>query len=120
MLILLEPPVIDEGSFLPRPSVIAKGNKRVKIGAPVYIYSGFDVVIDCNIVSGALPINITWFHNGSSYPTRGNTSITISITDAHNGDVFMCRADNRHGFDTENTTIYVVYGKYMYVYNLYS
>ena len=90
--------------------VITRGNKRVEIGTPVYVYSGFVVIIDCKIVNGSLPINITWFRNGSPYPTRGNIS-TITISDASNGDVFKCRADNIIGFDIENTTIYVEYGK---------
>ena len=64
-------------------------------------------------MNGTSPINITWFRNGSPYPTGGNTS-TITITDVRNGDVFKCRADNIIGFDTENTTIYVQYGKYTY------
>ena len=110
----IDPPVIDKGSFVQRPSVITRGNKRVKIGTPVYVHSGFDVIIDCNIVNGTPPINITWFHNGSPYPTRGSVS-TIAITDASNGDVFKCRADNIIGFDTESTTIHVEYGMCIYV-----
>ena len=111
---IIDPPVIDKGSFVPRPSVITRGNKKVKIGTPVYVHSGFDVIIDCNIVNGTPPINITWFRNGSPYPTRGSVS-TITITDANNGDVFKCRADNIIGFDTESTTIHVEYGKCIYV-----
>ena len=76
----------------------------------MYVHSGFDVIIDCNIVNGTSPLNITWFRNGSPYPTRGSVS-TITITDASNGDVFKCRADNIIGFDTESTTIHVEYGK---------
>ena len=87
-----------------------KGNKKVKIGTPVYVHSGFDVIIDCNVAIGEPPINLTWFRNGSPDPTRGNVS-TITITDASNGDVFKCRADNIIGFDTKNSTIYVVCGK---------
>ena len=68
-------------------------------------------MIDCNIANGTPPINITWFRNGSPYATGGNDS-TITITDARNGDVFMCKVDNIIGFDTENTTIYVEGGKY--------
>ena len=107
----LDPPDIDEGSHVPRPSVITRGNKRVNIGTPVYVYTGYDVIIDCNIVNGTSPINITWFRNGSPYPTGGNVS-TITITDASNGDVFRCRVDHTDGFDTEKTTIHVEYGKY--------
>ena len=107
---ILDPPYIDEGSFLPRPSVITRGNKTVTIGTPVYVYNGFDVTIDCNIVNGTPPITIQWFRNGSPDPTRGNVS-TITITDASNGDVFKCRADNIIGFDAESTVIYVIAGK---------
>ena len=113
-LCTLDPPDIDEGSFVPRPSNITKGNKRVKIGTPVYVHNGFDVIIDCNIVYGEPPINIQWFRNGLPDPTRGNDS-TITITDPSNNEVFTCRANNSGGFDTENTTIYITYGKYMCV-----
>ena len=126
-LYILDPPDIDEGSFVPRPSFITRENKRVKIGTPVYLHSGFDVIIDCNIIIGEPPITIQWFRNGSSDPTRGNVS-NITITDARDNEVFKCRADNHIGFDIENTTIYVEYGKYMYkpvyayilcIYNIY-
>ena len=111
-ILLLDVPNIDEGSFVPRPSVITRDNKRVKIGAPVYVRDEFDVIIDCNIVNGTPPITIVWYRNGSPDPTRGNVS-TITITDASNGDVFKCRADNNIGFDTENTTIYIIGGKWI-------
>ena len=110
-IFLLDPPDIDEGLFVPRPATITKGNKRVKIGTPLYGYIGFYAVIDCNIVNGTPPITITWFRNGSPYPTETNNFITIRLTGAHNGDVFECRADNNIGFDTESTTIYVLNGK---------
>ena len=111
---ILDPPVIDEGPHIPRPSVITRGNKTVKIGTPVYVHDGFDVIIDCNIVNGTSPITIQWFHNGSPDTTRGNVS-TITITDASNGDVLKCRADNLIGFDTKNTVIHVKYGKCTYI-----
>ena len=43
----------------------------VKIGTPVYVYNGFDVIIDCKFLNGSIPITIKWFRNGSSYPNRG-------------------------------------------------
>ena len=96
---------------MPRPSVITRGNRRVKIGTSVYVHNGFTVIIDCKIVSGSLPVNITWFRNGLLYPTR-QSFFTITLTDPRNGDVFSCRADNIIGNDTsENTTIHK-YGKY--------
>ena len=75
----------------------------------MYVYDGFDVITDCDIVNGTLPITIQWFRNGLPDTTRGNVS-TITITDASNGDVFKCRANNIIGFDTEYTTIHVEYG----------
>ena len=85
---------------------------RVNIGTPVYVHNGFNVTIDCNIVNGTPPITIQWFRNGSPDPTRGNVS-TIITTNASNGDVLMCRADNIEGFDSEITVIYVGHGKYV-------
>ena len=102
--------MIDEGSFIPKPSVVTRGNKAVNIGTPVYVYTGYDVIIDCNIVNGTPPITIQWFRNGSPDLTRGNVS-TITITNASNDEVFKCRADNIEGFDTENTVIHVITGK---------
>ena len=119
LLQILGEPEIDEGSHVPRPSVITKDKKRVKIGTPVFVYKGYDVIIDCKVVNGTSPISITWFRNGSPDPIRGNTS-TITITDSVNGDVFKCRADNTIGFDAANTTIYVKCGKYIiYTYDIF-
>ena len=111
-LYTLDPPVIDKGSCAPKPSVITRANKRVNIGTPVYVYTGYNVIVDCNIVNGSSPITIQWFRNGSPDSTRGNVS-TITITDASNGDVFKCRADNMKGYDSDNTTIHIEYGKYI-------
>ena len=111
---ILDPPDIDEGSYVPRPSIITRGNKTVNIGTPVYVHTGYDVIIDCNIVNGTPPITIQWFRNGSLDSTRGNVS-TITITNANNGDVFKCRANNIMGFDSENTVIYES-GKYVHAY----
>ena len=103
-----DPPDIDEGSFVSQPSTVTNGRKIVKIGSPVYVREGYNVIIDCNIADGTLPIIIQWFRNGSPDPTRENIS-TITITDARNGDVFKCRANNNIGFDSESTII--IYGK---------
>ena len=103
------PPDIDEGSFVPRPFRVQNGNQRVKIGTPAYVRDRFAVIIDCNIVGGSLPITIQWLHNGSPDHARGDLSNT-TITDARNGDVYECRADNAVGFDVESTTVYVECG----------
>ena len=105
-----DPPDIDEGSFVSQPSTVTNGMKKVKIGSPVYVRKGYNVVIVCNIADGTPSITIQWFRNGSPDPTRGNVS-TITITDARNGDVFKCRADNNIGFDSESTIINIIYGK---------
>ena len=84
---------------------------RVKIGTPVYVYSGFDIIVDCKLLDGSHPVTIKWFRNGSPDLTRGNVS-TITINDASNGDVFSCRADNIIGNDTSENTTIRKYGKY--------
>ena len=81
----------------------------VKIGTPVYVADGFNVTIDCNILTGTPPVNISWFRNGQPDPSRGNVT-SISVTDANDNDTFTCRTDNNIGFDVENTTIRV-FGK---------
>ena len=106
LFLLGEPPDIDKGPFVPPPTIFPKETQMVNIGTPVYIFKGYDVIINCNIVNGTRPINIMWLHNGEPEdPPSENT--TITITDAQNGDVFMCRADNSIGFDEESTTIHV-------------
>ena len=87
----------------------------VYIGTPVYIFRGYNVVINCRIIYGTPPITIEWLRNGLPDTTRGNTSST-TITDAKNGDVFTCKADNINYFTTENTTIYVEISKYLCMY----
>ena len=110
VLLLGDPPDIDEGSFVQQPAIVTESSKKVKIGSPVYVHGGFDVTIDCKIVGGTPPITIQWFRNRLPDPTRGNVS-TITITDASNSDVFKCRADNNVGFDAESTTIHFVNSK---------
>ena len=85
-----------------KPDNITKGNKRVKIGTDVYVFSGYSVTIDCNVASGRTPITYSWFFNGIEF--RGNDT-TIIITDATYGDVITCRASNSIGFDEKNTII---------------
>ena len=110
-----DPPEIDEGSFVPRPSNVQEGDKRVKIGTTAYVHDRFAVIIECYIVNGTPPITIQWFHNGLPDLTRGNDP-NITITDARNGDVFKCRADNNVGFDIESTTVYVECGMSVYMF----
>ena len=90
----------------------ARGHKRVKIGTPAFVYSGSDVTIDCKVISGTPPINISWFRGGSPDQTRFNVS-TIILTNVINQVTFRCRAENYKGFDTERTSVFLRYGKYV-------
>ena len=107
---VLVPPVIDKGPFVPRPSVIGRGNQRVKIGTPIYLRGGYELTIDCNIVNGSGPIKITWFRNGSPYSNLKNVS-ELTLSYLSNGDVFTCRVENNVAYDTEKTTAEVVISK---------
>jgi len=93
--------------FVPKPAKVPSGNQIVDIGTPVYVVDGYNVTIDCDVISGVPPITISWFHNGDLF--RGNVS-TITITDANDGDVFTCRAENNIGYDKHETTLNV-FGK---------
>ena len=106
---IVDPPDIDEGSGR---FIISNSRRRAKIGTRITVFRGTPVIIDCNIASGTPPINITWFRNGSPYPTEGSTStIRIIITDTRRRDFFKCRADNIAGFDIESSQIFVTCGK---------
>ena len=71
----------------------------------MYVHDGYNVIIDCKITNGSIPITRKWFLNESPYPTINN-ALTITITDANNGDVFKCKVRNFLGFDSEKTTIH--------------
>ena len=105
VLILGAPPDIDEGPIIPPPDTVRPGDVIVSIGSPAYIIFGYNVTIVCNILTGTPPVSITWLRNGMPEdPPRGNVT-TITVTDATDGDVFTCRADNNIGFDSEETAI---------------
>ena len=111
VLLLADPPDIDEGLFIPQPPTIIPGDITVTIGTTVYVVDGSDVILVCNLVNGTRPITIRWIRNGASYPAGGNQSIiTIPDTDYNDGDNFTCRAENIVGFD-EETTMINVFGK---------
>ena len=94
---------------MPQPPKVISDKQSVKIGTPVYVVDGFNVTIDCDVISEVPPINITWCRNGVPDLFRGNVS-TITITDASDGDVFTCRAENNIGCDKKETIINV-FGK---------
>ncbi|XP_065885723.1 hemicentin-1-like isoform X3 [Dysidea avara] len=101
-----DPPDIDNGPFVPRPDPITPGDKMVQIGTTAYVIDGNDVIIKCNIASGTRSITISWFRNGVEDTSFGNVS-TITISNVNDGDIYMCKAENRIGFDEETTMIVV-------------
>ena len=116
MFLLGNPPDIDEGPDIKMPDNITEGNKRVTIGSSVYVHDGYSVTIDCTTVSGTPPITITWVHNETLIAEDVN-SITINASDAINGEIITCRANNSVGFDEEGTTIYVL-GNTIHMYKM--
>ena len=103
------PPDIDEGPFIPLPYSLTRLRMTVKIGSPVYVVDGFNVIINCNILTGTPPVTILWFRNGVLDLSLGSNN-SVTINDARDGDVFTCRADNIIGQDNETSIIYV-FGK---------
>lgn len=95
-------PVIEEGGSQP-PSA-EKGVIRVNIGTTVYTINGFNIIITCNVNSGGIPVTISWFRNNELDQSKENSS-SITVTDAMEGDVFTCKAENEVGFDRKNTVI---------------
>ena len=105
LLLLGDPPDIDEGSPILLGPLVQPGNKMVVIGTSITVLSGYNVTINCSILAGSPPVNFTWYRNGILYSTENVSSITI--TDPENGDNFTCRADNHIGFDSKSTNITV-------------
>ena len=86
------------------PLSVENGVIRVNVGSTVYTVNGFTIIIICNVIAGKPPITISWYRNEELDDSRGNVS-TITVTDALQGDVFTCKADNKMQFDQQNTTI---------------
>ena len=86
------------------PLSVENGVIRVNIGSTVYTVNGLTIIIICNVIVGKPPITISWYRNGELDDSRGNVS-TITVTDALHDDVFTCEADNKIGFDQQNTII---------------
>ena len=106
LFLLGDPPCIDRPISNPN---ITEGTRRVNVGNPVIICPATDVIIDCNIVNGTLPITILWLCNNEVIDSSEvyTYSSNITITGAKDGDVIKCRANNSIGFDEANTTIQV-------------
>ena len=104
-----DPPDIDEGPFIPLPDSVTAGDMTVKIGSPVYVVDGSDVIINCNILTGTPPVTIIWLRNGVLDSSLGNAN-SVTINDYMDGDKFTCRANNSIGYDTEASTINI-FGK---------
>ena len=109
--ILGDPPHINkETAADSEESTIEPRNKRVNVGSPVNVSRGFNLTIDCIVISGTPPITISWIRSNNDLinSSEGNSSnITINVTDAHDGDNITCRADNNIGYDMATTTMNV-------------
>ena len=91
-----------------KPQRVERGVIKAKIGTPVYVIDNINVTIDCNVYKGISPITFSWYHNGTFDQSRGNvSSITITVTNATviDGHVYTCKAENRRGSDTLNSTL---------------
>ena len=115
-LYTLGPPVIDRGPSVQQPSVYTRGDKRVKIGTPVYIYDIYTIRIDCGVINEIIPTTYSWIFYGVPYYQfrRSGGKTFIVEDDFWDGDYYECRADNLLGFDTARSTIYSRYCKYVY------
>ena len=91
-----------------QPVSVENGVMRVRIGTTAYTVDGFHVQIVCNVIaSGGLPITISWLRNGKVDGTRGKASM-ITVTDANDGDIFTCTANNTMMYSTSSTEIIFV------------
>ena len=63
------------------------------------------MTIVCNVIHGEPPITIRWLRNGQPDKSRLNMSTTI-VNDAKDGDVFTCRAEDKFGYNQNDTEIY--------------
>ena len=91
------------------PDSITPTDVTVKIGSPVYVLNGFDVIINCSILNGTPPVTIIWLRNRVLDSSLGSAN-SVTINDYMNGDEFTCRADNNIGYDKE-ISIINVFGK---------
>ena len=90
-----------------QPVSVENGVMRVKIGTTAYIIDGFHVQIVCNattITESPAIIRLSWLCNGELDEARGNASV-ITVTDANDGDVFTCIANNTLIHNSSSTEI---------------
>ena len=86
------------------PDSVTPEDVTVKIGSPVYVVNGSDVIINCSILTGTPPVTFIWLRNGVLDSSLGSAN-SITIDDYMEGDMFTCRADNNIGYDNKTSTI---------------
>ena len=87
---------------------------RFRIGSTAYVVDGYTIQIICNLTryaSKEYSITISWLRNGEPDQTRGNMSM-ITVTDANDGDVFTCKANNGTLPFTKDTRIIFVHNHF--------
>ena len=96
-----------------QPVSVENGVMRVNIGSTAYTIDGFTVQIVCNATSTLeeYPATIRWLRNKEHYQTRENVSM-ITITDAEDGDVFTCIANNTISSQRKETKIFFVHNHF--------
>ena len=90
-----------------QPVSVENGVLRVKIGTTAYIVDGFHVQIVCNAtatIESPEIIILSWLRNGKLDETRGNATM-ITVTNANDGDVFTCIANNTLTHSRRDTEI---------------
>ena len=93
-----------------QPVSVENGVMRVKIGTTAYIVDGFHVQIVCDATTtteSPAIIRLSWLRNGELDEARGNASM-ITVTDANDGDVFTCTANNTLTHNRKDTEILFV------------
>lgn len=80
----------------------------VTIGNPVTVVEGYNVTINCDVLTGSPPINTSWYRNGVLHPIKDVASITITPVDGEN---ITCRTGNHEKF-----TIITVQAAGMYIF----
>ena len=107
VLLCIESLIFDED--VSQPVSVENGVMRVKIGSTAYTINGFTVQIDCNATSilKEYPPTISWLRNKELDQTRGNV-LMITVTDANDGDVFTCIANNTISSQRRKTKIVFV------------
>ena len=94
------------------PPIIMREDQIFKIGSQAYVFKGYVITFDCNVVNGTPPITISWFRNNVEIDSRQGNSSNLTIPSARDGEIVSCRAINNIGSDMATSAIQGMYYKY--------